>query len=159
MAEEINPLAGDGLRTASSRRHAKRQRNPRRSRRGNSRRGRQLLILIFCVLAVMNSLLYFAVPPEADGTWLPAAIIGASLWYTFLLIGIWRRRAWCRQAMICVQGAVVAALMIVVPSSNQILDNSRSLVVFLASMAVSSAMAWILARSPDIQRLTSRSYE
>jgi len=53
----------------------------------------------------------------------------------------------------------VAAFTIVVPSSLQVLDDPRALGIFVADIAICSATAWALARSPDIKRLTRPSHE
>jgi len=159
MSEESNSLAGDPAQVIGQRRRSKLDRSFRRSRRASSRRGRRMLIVIFCVLGGMNVLVYFGVPRESHTPALLAAIVTSLLWYAALLAGIWRRKNWCRYALILVQFLAVAAFTIVVPSSLQVLDDPRALGIFVADIAICSATAWALARSPDIKRLTRPSHE
>jgi uncharacterized MnhB-related membrane protein len=159
MSEEFNSFATEPAQVIGPRRRTKRDRNSRRSRRASCQRGRLMLLGIFCVLVGMNALVYFGVPRDGETSGPASAIMASSVWYTALMVGIWRRRDWCRNVLICVQLLAVAVFMIVVPSSLQILDNSRALGIFAANISVLAAIAWTLMRSPDIKRLTSRSYD
>jgi hypothetical protein len=124
---------------------------------GSSRRGRLLLIAIFCALRGADILIIIA---GAAGLRSPAtaAVLTGALWTTTLLVGIWFRQEWCRWALMTVlMGCILAATYFLRGAFDLPLHYSSLAVLGVVALIDASA-AWAVIELRDIRRLTSRSH-
>jgi hypothetical protein len=146
-------------RRRSGRRRARRQKERSRTR---GLRARWLLILIFCALRLADLLYYFgfqAAIDRADKSRLLGAIVAGVIWTTALLMGVWLRRDWCRYVLMIFLGLAVAGALIAIPSVLPMLASHNAVAILGAGTLINAAIAWLLAWSPDIKRLTNRTFD
>jgi hypothetical protein len=124
---------------------------------GSSRRGRLLLIVIFCTLRVADALICFAGPAGARSPALAAVLTGA-LWTTALIVGIWFRQEWCRWALMVVLLGCILSAAYFLRAAFDLPLHYASLSVLLVVALIDSAAAWAVIQLRDIRRLTSRSH-
>jgi len=124
---------------------------------GSSRRGRVLLILIFCVLRVADALVCFSGPASARSPAVAAVLIGA-LWTTSLMVGIWFRQEWCRWALMVVLLLSILSAMFFLRDAFDLPVHAGPILVLLVIALINSGAAWGVIQLRDIRRLTSRSH-
>jgi hypothetical protein len=143
-------------------RHSSRRRQHRS--RPSTRRGRQLLLLIFCVSRAMDVLYYFGFHVTGDRA-APMNMVGLvcivtdAIWTTALLAGIWHRQNWCRYFLTFFLEIAIFGAVVVVPCLYPVLTDERLMTLLGAGTLVNAAIAWLLITSPDIRRITSKAYD
>lgn len=128
---------------------------PRRHHHGKAGRARLGLVVIFLLLRLIDGLFFLALPTGPHGPAL-AAIIGASLWTTALLVAIWRRQEWARIILLALFGISGVTASIVAPS---VWDNDPLITAFITGGVIVVACGIWLGYSRDVHRLISRARE
>jgi hypothetical protein len=115
------------------------------------------LVLIFFALRVADACIYFG-SAVSDKKPLLAGLCTGALWTTVLLAGIWRRRDWCRWALMVLLLPPILYSVVSLFSAVDLAANHRSLAVLAAVAAINGGVAWAVVGLRDIGRLTSRAY-
>jgi hypothetical protein len=132
-------------------------------RRGDMQRGRIVVIVMFVVERLFEFALCISPQSTGDkGQVIGSAIISA-IWCTALTVGILRRMNWCRYVLIFVEFAGagsnlafgIMALPVLLPPAQKI----QLMSILALSVVLHGCIAWVLARSRDIKRLTSRAQD
>ena len=129
---------------------------PRRQHhRGKASHARIGLIVIFVLLRLIDALFFLALPTGPTGLALPA-LIGAFLWTTALLVGIWRRQEWARIILLVLFGVSAVAASIMAPS---VWENGPLITAIMTGGVIVIGCGIWLSYSRDVYRLISRARE
>ena len=127
----------------------------RQHHRGKASRARIGLIVIFVLLRLVDALLFLALPSGPTGLAVPG-MIGAFLWTTALLVGIWRRQEWALIILHGIFGASAVAASIIAPS---VWENGALITALVVGGAIVVGSGVWLGYSRDVHRLISRARE
>ena len=127
----------------------------RHHHRGKASSARIGLVVIFVLLRLIDGLFFLSLPTNPNGLAL-AAMIGAFLWTTALLVAVWRRQEWARIILIVLFGASAVTASIMAPS---VWDNGPLITAFMTGGAIVIGCGIWLGYSRDMHRLISRARE
>jgi len=120
------------------------------------------MIVILLVERLFEASLCF-IPNNANRSQLISSCIVTALWSTALMVGVMRRMNWCRYILIFYEFIQAAATMVffimalkfdITPAQRMNLNIGAG-----AMIALHGGVAWLLIRSRDIKRLTSRAQD
>ena len=124
---------------------------------GSSRRGRLLLIVIFCALRASDACLYFGGPADAKSRLLAGILTGA-LWTTALLVGVWFRQDWCRWALTVVLLLGIGAFAVLLREAFELPLRYNLVAVPALAALINGCAAWAVIVLRDIRHLTNRTF-
>jgi hypothetical protein len=128
--------------------------------RGNAQRGRMLVIAMFAIERLFEVAMGFGLPSGADKTQIVAQLIVAALWCSALSLGVLRRQNWCRYILIAFEflsgTGALAYLFLTLPTGLPESAKTTLVTIYGLYAVIHGGFAWILVRSRDIKRLTSR---
>ena len=113
------------------------------------------LIVIFVLLRLVDVFFFLALPTGPTGLAMPA-MIGAFLWTTALLVGVWRRQEWARIILLVLFGACAVTAAIMAPSVWE--NGALIMAIATGGVIVVGCGIW-LGYSRDVRRLISRARE
>jgi hypothetical protein len=158
------PVESRRRRTSSSH-HGRRRRGEPVSfgRRGDAHRGRILVIVMFVVERLYEAAMGIGLPGGPDKKQLIAGSIVAALWCAALTVGVLRRMNWCRYILIAVEfcGAAIALgyLILILPTGLSQTAKTTTAILYGAFVLIHGGFGWVLMRSGDVRRLTSRAHD
>jgi hypothetical protein len=128
-------------------------------RRGNAQKGRILVIVMFVVERLAEVAMSIGLKDGPERSQLIGSIIVSALWCAALSVGVLRRINWCRYVLIFLEflsaAASLAYLIMILPTGLPDAIKMWMALFYGMFLLVHGGIAWTLARSRDIKRLTS----